>query len=440
MGLLAANGWADGSVRYRGTELIGLSPAALNRYRGRKLAMIFQEPMTSLDPLFRIGDQIALPLHRTSGPVRKAQARARALELLELVRIPAPSARLDAYPHELSGGQRQRVMIAMALANDPDILIADEPTTALDVTIEARILALLAELQTRLGMAVVLITHDLGLVRRFADRVYVMQRGEVVESGETGALFAAPAASLYAHAARGRAGGPQGAAGAGCAGAARSARHARHLRARARLLRRSGHVLHAVDGVDLALRRGRPSASSANPAPANRRSAGPCCSSLPSAGTIRFEDRELSRSTAPRCGPCGAACRSVFQDPFGSLSPRMTVGEIVDEGLLVHEPASRAGSATARCAGLRGGPARSRLAQPLSARILRRPAPAHRDRPRDDPASGAGRARRADLGARPHRAEGDRRAAERPAGRTASPISSSATTSPWCAPWPTGSW
>ncbi|MEE8226425.1 MAG: ATP-binding cassette domain-containing protein, partial [Kiloniellales bacterium] len=170
MGLLAANGRASGSVRYRGTEILGLPPRALNRFRGVKISMIFQEPMTSLDPLYRIGRQIAEPLIHHRG-MTGAEARPRVLELLKLVGIPEAERRLRAYPHELSGGQRQRVMIAMALANDPDILIADEPTTALDVTIQAQILELLAALQARFGMAILFITHDLGIVRRFADRV-----------------------------------------------------------------------------------------------------------------------------------------------------------------------------------------------------------------------------------------------------------------------------
>ncbi len=191
MGLLASNGRATGSARYRGEELIGLSQAKLNRIRGAKITMIFQEPMTSLDPLYRVGMQIAEPLIEHSGLSHSA-ARERAIELLRLVQIGQPERRVDAYPHELSGGQRQRVMIAMALANDPDILIADEPTTALDVTIQAQILELLKSLQARLGMAVIFITHDLGIVRRFADRVYVMRAGEVVEEGPVARIFAEP--------------------------------------------------------------------------------------------------------------------------------------------------------------------------------------------------------------------------------------------------------
>ena len=191
MGLLSKNGRVSGSVRYRGVEILGLPTARLNRIRGAKITMIFQEPMTSLDPLYRVGDQIAEPLVEHAGLSRSA-ARRRAVELLRLVQIPDPERRVSSYPHELSGGQRQRVMIAMALANDPDVLIADEPTTALDVTIQAQILALLKDLQARLGMAVIFITHDLGIVRRFADRVYVMRAGEVVEEGPVGRIFSAP--------------------------------------------------------------------------------------------------------------------------------------------------------------------------------------------------------------------------------------------------------
>ena len=191
MGLLANNGETTGSAKLHGKELVGLSQKALNKYRGSKIGMIFQEPMTSLDPLYRIDNQLMAPLiyHQN---MTKTEARARVLELLKLVKIPEPERRLRSYPYELSGGQRQRVMIAMAIANNPELLIADEPTTALDVTIQAEILRLLKELQTRLGMGLVFITHDLNIVRRIADRVVVMQKGEIVECAETKKLFTAP--------------------------------------------------------------------------------------------------------------------------------------------------------------------------------------------------------------------------------------------------------
>ena len=337
MGLLAANGEAEGSIRYRGTELLGLKPKELNAYRGRKLAMIFQEPMTSLDPLFRIGSQMAAPLRKHQGLSRSA-ARARALELLKLVQIPRPQERLDAYPHELSGGQRQRVMIAMALANDPDILIADEPTTALDVTIEAEILALIADLRKRLGMAVVLISHDLGLVRKYAERVYVMKSGEVVESGTTKALFAAPSHPytkllLSAEPAGHKEPAPRGAP---------ILLEAHDLRVSYDLgrgfLRRRQALLHAVDGVDLTLKRGQ-TIGIVGESGSGKSTLGKALLRLvPASGQIRFEDRALAPLDRSQMRPLRKSLQVVFQDPFGSLSPRLTVGEIVSEGLLVHAP------------------------------------------------------------------------------------------------------
>ncbi len=200
MQLLASNGKATGHVDYRGQNLLELGKSEINKVRGRKITMIFQEPMTSLDPLYSIGNQLMEPIRRHRG-LSHTEARAEALRLLKLVHIPDPERRLSSYPYELSGGQRQRVMIAMALANDPDILIADEPTTALDVTIQAQILTLLAELQEKLGMAIVFITHDLGIVRRLADRVYVMREGNVVEEGTTEHIFHGTAAGLHEDAA-----------------------------------------------------------------------------------------------------------------------------------------------------------------------------------------------------------------------------------------------
>src|SRR5262249_41833769 len=170
MGLVAANGRATGSVQLAGNEILGLAERDLNRIRGSRLTMVFQEPMTSLDPLYRIGHQMALPLRRHQGLSARA-ARSRCTELLNLVGIANPESRLESYPHQLSGGQRQRVMIAMAVANEPDVLIADEPTTALDVTVAAQVLDLLADLKRRLQMSIVFISHDLNVVRRFADRV-----------------------------------------------------------------------------------------------------------------------------------------------------------------------------------------------------------------------------------------------------------------------------
>jgi oligopeptide transport system ATP-binding protein len=337
MGLLARNGRASGSVRYRGAELVGLPPGALNRYRGLKLAMIFQEPMTSLDPLYRIGDQIALPLTTHGGSSRRA-ARRRAVELLELVRIPDPERRLRSYPHELSGGQRQRVMIAMAIANNPDVLIADEPTTALDVTVQARILALLADLQRRLGMAILFITHDLGIVRRLAERTYVMQEGEVVESGATADIFARPrhpyTKRLIEAEPRGRK--PPPPPGAPVVLDAKDMRVTFALRCG--LFSRGRHKIRAVDGVDLAVRAGE-TVGVVGESGSGKSTLGRAVLKLvPASGLVRFEDRSLAPLDRAGMRPLRRQLQIVFQDPYGSLSPRMTAGEIVTEGLLVHEP------------------------------------------------------------------------------------------------------
>ncbi|HEU4616382.1 MAG TPA: ABC transporter ATP-binding protein [Kofleriaceae bacterium] len=182
---------AGGRIRYAGKDLLALAPDAMRAIRGNRIAMIFQEPMTSLNPVHRVGDQVgeAVRLHQNKS---KAEARAIAIEMFRLVGIPSPEERVDAYPHQLSGGMRQRVMIAMALACKPDLLIADEPTTALDVTIQAQILELLKSLQRELGMSILLITHDLGVVAETCDEVVVMYAGRVVERAATSALFAAP--------------------------------------------------------------------------------------------------------------------------------------------------------------------------------------------------------------------------------------------------------
>jgi ABC-type microcin C transport system duplicated ATPase subunit YejF len=337
MGLLASNGRASGSAKYRGQELLGLSQGALNKVRGEKITMIFQEPMTSLDPLYRIGRQIAEPLVHHRGLSHKA-ARARVLELLELVGIPNPKHRIDAYPHELSGGQRQRVMIAMALANDPDMLIADEPTTALDVTIQAQILTLIAELQKKLGMAIVFITHDLGIVKRFADRVYVMRAGEVVEEGATKPLFASPkhpyTKMLLAAEPTGRK--------APVAPQATTLLEGRDVEvvfgSRGGWFSRSGGEIRAVDGVSVALRRGQTIGIVGESGSGKSTLGRALLRLLPSEGTVRFDGKDVTGADKHAMRPLRKQMQLVFQDPFGSLSPRMTVGQIVTEGLRVHEP------------------------------------------------------------------------------------------------------
>ena len=338
MGLLAQNGRTEGSVRFRGQELLGLSARALNRYRGEKLSMIFQEPMTSLDPLYTIGRQIAEPLVHHKG-ISRAQARPRVLELLKLVGIPEPERRLNSYPHELSGGQRQRAMIAMALANGPEILIADEPTTALDVTIQAQILELLADLQRRLGMAIVFITHDLGIVRDFAERVYVMQEGHVVETGPTAQVFARPE---HAYTRMLLAAEPEGHKTAVPA-AEPLLLEGQDVKVVFRLggggwLSRDRHEVRAVDGIDLKLREGQTLGVVGESGSGKSTLGRALLRLLPSEGAIRYKGRDLQGQDRAALRPLRRELQLVFQDPFGSLSPRMTVGQIVTEGLLVHEP------------------------------------------------------------------------------------------------------
>jgi ABC-type microcin C transport system duplicated ATPase subunit YejF len=338
MGLLASNGEVTGVADYRGRNLLALSKSELNGVRGRKITMIFQEPMTSLDPLYTIGNQLIEPIrrHRKLGA---AEARAEALKLLKLVKIPDPERRMKSYPYEMSGGQRQRVMIAMALANDPDILIADEPTTALDVTIQAQILTLLAELQRKLGMAIVFITHDLGIVRRFADRVYVMRRGEVVEEGPTETVFSTPThpytKMLLAAEPTGRKSPPPPNAPILLQG--KNVEVA--FKIGGGFLAGPPMVLRAVDHIDLTLQKGQTIGIVGESGSGKSTLGRALLRLLDSAGSIRFESRDISNAGRREMRPLRRELQLVFQDPFGSLSPRMTVGQIITEGLLVHEPA-----------------------------------------------------------------------------------------------------
>ncbi|CAM5770491.1 peptide ABC transporter ATPase [Labrys miyagiensis] len=339
MGLLAGNGRATGSALYRGRELLGLKPKALNQVRGAKITMIFQEPMTSLDPLYRIGRQVAEPIVHHQG-ISYAQARTKVIDLLRLVGIPHPERRVDAFPHEMSGGQRQRVMIAMALANQPDVLIADEPTTALDVTVQAQILALLAELRERLGMAIVFISHDLNVVRRFADRVYVMRHGEVVEEGPIEDVFGHPrnpyTRMLLASEPSGSKAPP--AAGAPVLLEGRDVRVSFRLPGGGLFSRHPAIELKAVDGVSLRLQRGQ-TIGIVGESGSGKSTLGRALLRLNAAqGHILFDGRDISQADKSAMRPLRRALQLVFQDPYGSLSPRMTVGAIVTEGLKVHEP------------------------------------------------------------------------------------------------------
>ncbi|MFZ1492193.1 MAG: ABC transporter ATP-binding protein [Candidatus Competibacter denitrificans] len=324
-----------GSIRLRGQEIIGAMPEIMRQIRGDQIAMVFQEPMTSLNPLHSIEQQIGETLELHKG-LRGAALRARILELLALVGLPDAAQRLNALPHELSGGQRQRVMIAMALANDPDILIADEPTTALDVTIQAQILKLLEELQAKLGMAILFITHDLGIVRRIADRVCVLRAGEVVETGAVAEIFANPrhpyTRQLLAAEPKGEP--PPVAANAPEIMAGEALKVWFPLKRS--LFGRVTDYVKAVDGVDVSLREGQTLGVVGESGSGKTTLGLALLRLLASQGVIRFEGQCIDGLPATTLRPLRKGMQIVFQDPFGSLSPRLSVGEIVEEGLLVH--------------------------------------------------------------------------------------------------------
>jgi ABC-type microcin C transport system duplicated ATPase subunit YejF len=349
MGLLASNGRTTGVANYRGTNLIGLPKAQLNQIRGRKITMIFQEPMTSLDPLYTIGSQLIEPIRRHQKLGHKA-AYARALEMLALVKIPQPEDRMSCYPHELSGGQRQRVMIAMALANDPDILIADEPTTALDVTIQAEILDLMAGLQARLGMAMVFITHDLNVVRRIASRVCVMRKGEVVEQGPTAEIFASPQHAYTRALIDAEPSGRKEPVAKGAPVVLDARKVGVKFTLGGGFLGRPRRDLHAVDSLSLSLRQGQTIGIVGESGSGKSTFARAVLRLIPSIGGIEFEGRDIAVLNREEMRPLRRQLQIVMQDPFGSLSPRMTTGQIVTEGLLVHEPGMPAKARDARAA------------------------------------------------------------------------------------------
>jgi microcin C transport system ATP-binding protein len=326
----------SGSIRFKGQELLSLSENRIRGIRGNDISIIFQEPMTSLNPLHTIEAQI-MEIMQLHNPVSNQMARARTLELLHQVGIPDPEMRLQSYPHQLSGGQRQRVMIAMALANEPDLLIADEPTTALDVTVQAQILALLAEIRERLGMSLLFITHDLGIVRRIADQVCVMNSGKIVEQGSVEQVFNAPkhpyTRDLLAAEPK-----PDPAPPRPDQPVVMSADNLKVWFPIKRGLFRSvvGHV-KAVDGVSLAVRKGE-TLGVVGESGSGKTTLGLALLRLISSdGPIVFLGKEIQGLKFKTMRPFRRDMQIVFQDPFGSLSPRMPISEIIAEGLSVHQ-------------------------------------------------------------------------------------------------------
>jgi microcin C transport system ATP-binding protein len=329
--------YPSGEVLYKGQDLLQANEEALRRVRGDEITMVFQEPMTSLNPLHPIARQIGeiLELHGMGGA---SERRTRTIELLEEVGIPDPATRLDAYPHQLSGGQRQRVMIAMALANRPDLFIADEPTTALDVTVQAQILRLLKDLQARRGMAMLFITHDLGIVRKIADDVCVMQRGKIVEAGPTEDVFRAP---QHAYTQALLAAEPKGKPPVADP-TATPVLTGDNIRVwfpikRGFFRRTVGHV-KAVDGISLTVRAGQ-TVGVVGESGSGKTTLGLALLRLiRSQGPIAYLGQRIDGFDARQMRPLRRDMQVVFQDPYGSLSPRMSVAEIVEEGLAIQRP------------------------------------------------------------------------------------------------------
>ena len=325
------------SILYDGKDMARLPQSQMRFLRGNRLSMIFQEPMSSLNPVYKIGTQLAEVL-RIHTKISKAAAWARAIELLAEVQIPDPESRINQYPHQLSGGQRQRVMIAMALANNPDVLIADEPTTALDVTVQAEILNLIKALKAKTGMAVILITHDLTVVRQFADHVYVMQHGVVREQGETEQVFTNP---QHPYTKRLLGAEPKGQANALDVGqdtvlSGKDVRVTYTLR-KGGVFRGTYSQLQAVDGLSLTLKRGE-TLGLVGESGSGKTTFGQALLRLNKldGGEVSFLGERIDTHTRGQMKPLRSRMQIVFQDPFASLNPRMSVRQIIEEGLIVN--------------------------------------------------------------------------------------------------------
>ncbi|RWO74569.1 MAG: ABC transporter ATP-binding protein [Mesorhizobium sp.] len=327
----------SGKILFQGADLLAMNEKQLRQVRGNKITMIFQEPMTSLNPLHTIEQQIVEILKLHQGMADRP-AKERTLALLNEVGIRDPHKRLDAYPHQLSGGQRQRVMIAMALANEPELLIADEPTTALDVTVQAQILELLAGLKSRKGMSMLFITHDLGIVRKIADRVCVMTKGKIVETGPTKEIFANPQHAYTRHLLAAEPKGKPPAANADAKPVMTGKDVKVWFPIKQGFFRRTVDNVKAVDGIDVTVRAGQTLGVVGESGSGKTTLGLALARMISSTGTIQFNGRDINQLTFNAMRPLRRELQIVFQDPFGSLSPRMSIAEIVEEGLKIHEP------------------------------------------------------------------------------------------------------
>ncbi len=325
-----------GSIKIDGQEVVGQPQKEMRKFRGNHVSMIFQEPMTSLNPLHTIEKQINETLLVHKGMNQK-DASARVRELLDMVGLDAIDERLNAYPHQLSGGQRQRVMIAMALANEPDLLIADEPTTALDVTIQAQILELLMDLQKRLGMAILLITHDLGIVRKMAKDVCVMTNGEIVEANTTAELFRRPHHEYTKMLLEAEPKGLPLRKNDALPDVISCKNLKVYFPIKKGLLKRTVDYVRAVDDISLSVKQGH-TVGIVGESGSGKSTLGLALLRLTSSdGTILFNGNPIQHSTWKELRPLRSEMQIVFQDPYSSLSPRLSVGQIIEEGVIVHE-------------------------------------------------------------------------------------------------------
>ncbi|MFA0035272.1 ABC transporter ATP-binding protein [Vibrio chagasii] len=339
MRLLPDNAIIDpqSQIEFEGESVLEKSEREMQSIRGDRIGMIFQEPMTSLNPYLRVGIQVAeaIMCHRK---VSKSQAKQRVIELFNLVHLPMPEKSYTKYPHEFSGGQLQRIMIAMALINEPDILIADEPTTALDVTVQAEVLSLIKEIQGKMGMAILFITHDLGVVKHFADRVIVMCKGELVEEGMTQSLFDSPKHDYTRMLINSI---PKGAKDPVSA-AAPELLSAEDIRVKflvkPHFIKSKNQYFEAVKGISLNLKQGETLGIVGESGSGKSTLGRALIGLLPSSGRIVYKGQDVSLLNDKQRHNLKKDVQMVFQDPYGSLSPRMTVGEIITEGLTVHQP------------------------------------------------------------------------------------------------------
>ena len=326
-----------GRVLFKGEDLLDADERDLRRVRGDDITMIFQEPMTSLNPLHTIERQVSEILTMHQG-MSDGEARERTLELLNQVGIREPEKRLDAYPHQMSGGQRQRVMIAMALANEPELLIADEPTTALDVTVQAQILELMRDLKRERGLAQLFITHDLGIVRKFADRVCVMTKGRIVEHGPTREIFSNPQHPYTRHLLDAEPKGDPPPADPSAPVVLEGQDIKVHFPIKKGFLRKTVDVVRAVDGIDVTLREGQTLGVVGESGSGKTTLGLALTRMIKSEGRIGFVGRDINEYSFKQMKPLREDMQIVFQDPYGSLSPRMSIAEIVAEGLALHRP------------------------------------------------------------------------------------------------------